>query len=157
MSIKFTQEELNEGNLAFLDCLVTIQSDGTPETSVYRKDSHHPLIHKLGVIHVRTLFHRAEIVPSSDNAKQQEKDHLKGALSLRCYRDWTFHKALQTNTAEKDSNFDNSHRNSDTKVFLLHPFKQCSILYTTFPQTILCLYITWVIVRSSPLECELCP
>ncbi len=46
---------LKEGKLAFLDCLVTIQSDGTlAEISVYRDthtdqyllfDSHHPLIH----------------------------------------------------------------------------------------------------------------
>ena len=68
--IKFTQEELKDGKLAFLDCLVNIVEDGKLRTSVYRKsthsdqyllfESHHPLVHKLGVI--RTLFHRADTI-----------------------------------------------------------------------------------------------
>ncbi|XP_072028313.1 uncharacterized protein [Amphiura filiformis] len=105
-----TQEELKEGKLAFLDCLVTVESDGRLETSVYRKDthtdqyllfdSHHPLIHKLGVI--RTLFHRADTIPSSEKAKEKEREHLQKALNLCGYRDWTFHKALsQTKSADK--------------------------------------------------------
>ena len=103
--IKFTQEELKEDKLAFLDCLVTVQVDGTLETSVYRKDthtdqyllfdSHHPLVHKLGVI--RTLFHRADSVSSSDTAKIQEQHHLKQALSVCGYQE---HRRNQTNTCQ---------------------------------------------------------
>ena len=108
--IKFTQEELKDSKLAFLDCLVTVQSDGSLETSVYRKDthtdqyllfdSHHPLVHKLGVI--RTLFHRANTIPSSEDAKEQEREHLQKALNLCGYRNWTFQKALsQTKSTDK--------------------------------------------------------
>ena len=38
--IKFTQEELKDGKLAFLDCLVNIVEDGKLRTSVYRKSTH---------------------------------------------------------------------------------------------------------------------
>ncbi|XP_072046940.1 uncharacterized protein [Amphiura filiformis] len=75
--IKFTQEEPKDGKLAFLDCLVSIQSNGELITSVYRNDthtdqyllfdSHHPLVHKLGVI--KTLFHRADTISSNEDAK----------------------------------------------------------------------------------------
>ena len=63
---EFTQKEFKYGILAFLDCLVSIVSDGGLHTSVYRKnthtdqyllfDSHHPLVQKLRVI--RTWFQR---------------------------------------------------------------------------------------------------
>ncbi len=86
--IKFTQEALQEGKLAFLDCSVRILSDGHLETTVYRKDthtdqyllfdSHHPLIHKLDVI--TTLFHRADTITSNDCYKQEEYQHLKSGL-----------------------------------------------------------------------------
>ena len=100
--IKFTQEPIKDGKLAFLDCSVSVRSDGSLATSVYRKDthtdqyllfdSHHPLVHKLGVI--RTLFHRADIISSNETIKQEEHNHLKSALGRCGYHDWTFHKAL---------------------------------------------------------------
>ena len=100
--IKFTQEPIKDGKLAFLDCSVSVQDDGSLTTSVYRKDthtdqyllfdSHHPLVHKLGVI--RTLFHRADTISSNEDAKQEEHKHLKSALGQCSYRGWTFHKAL---------------------------------------------------------------
>ena len=94
---------MNNGTLAFLDCAVTVQEDGSLNTTVYRKathtdqyllfDSHHPLIHKLGVI--RTLFHRAENIPSTEEAKSKEQSHLKSALGVCGYKPWTFDKALK--------------------------------------------------------------
>ena len=58
--IRFTQELSHDNNIAFLDCHVHVNNDGSLATKVYRKpthtdhylqfDSHHPLIHKLGVL-----------------------------------------------------------------------------------------------------------
>ena len=56
-------------------------------------DSHHPLIHKLGVI--RTLFHRADNIPSTEESKSREREHLKSALKICGYQNWTFEKALK--------------------------------------------------------------
>ena len=82
-NIKFTQENLTI-SLPFLDCLVSLKEDGSLSTSVYRKpthtdqylqfDSHHPLIHKLGVI--RTLEHRANTVISEIKEQKKRKRHI---------------------------------------------------------------------------------
>ena len=80
---------MKNGSLAFLDCAVTVQEDGTLNTTVRKAthtdqylffDSHHPLIHKLGVI--RTPFHRADNIPSTEEAKQEEQSHLKSAQGV---------------------------------------------------------------------------
>ncbi|XP_072046996.1 uncharacterized protein [Amphiura filiformis] len=55
-------------------------------------DSHHPLVHKLGII--KTLFHRADTISSNEDAKTKEHKHLKSALGACGYRKWTFEKAL---------------------------------------------------------------
>ena len=78
--IKFTREDAKDGVLAFLDCEVKVGVGGRLFVSVYRKpthtdqylrfDSHHPLEHKLGVI--RTLYHRADNVPTDSVAKFRE-------------------------------------------------------------------------------------
>ncbi|XP_068692843.1 uncharacterized protein [Montipora foliosa] len=39
-TIKFTQENLTSNSLPFLDCLVTVNEDGSLSTSVYRKSTH---------------------------------------------------------------------------------------------------------------------
>ncbi len=72
-NIRFTQEGCQDGKLPFLDCLSKIGEDGSISTQVYRKpthtdhylqfDSHHPLVHKLGVI--RTLLYRADTAVST--------------------------------------------------------------------------------------------
>ncbi|XP_072047005.1 uncharacterized protein [Amphiura filiformis] len=122
--IKFTQETIKEGKLAFLDCSVHVQSDGKIETSVYRKDthtdqyllfdSHHPLIHKLGVI--RTLFHRADTISSNEIVKEEEHKHLKSALGGCGYRQWTFHKALPTKKRASNDADTRDTPNDDTPV-----------------------------------------
>ena len=63
-SIQFTVEAESEGQLAFLDVLISRNPDGSMDTTVYRKpthtnkyldfSSHHPLAHKIAV--VRTLY-----------------------------------------------------------------------------------------------------
>ena len=113
--IKFTQEELKDGKLAFLDCSVSIVEDGKLRTSLYRKsthtdqyllfESHHPLVHKLGVI--RTLFHRADTICLDEDSKDSEHKPLKSALGACGYQSWTFEKALKKSkprTLDSNSN-----------------------------------------------------
>ncbi|XP_072182283.1 uncharacterized protein [Diadema setosum] len=113
--INFTVETAKDKQLAFLDCLITIQDDGTLLTSVFRKathtdqyllfDSHHPLIHKLGV--VRTLFHRASYISSTDEAKEKEQEHLREALRACGYHGWSIEKAIHPRKRQ--------HRDTETR------------------------------------------
>ncbi|XP_072179281.1 uncharacterized protein [Diadema setosum] len=99
--ISFTQETCKDGNLAFLDVEVHVETDGPLSTSVYRKpthtdkylnfQSHHPLIHKLAVI--RTLFHRADTIVHSPAEATKEKTNIRNALAGCGYPDWAFSKA----------------------------------------------------------------
>ena len=100
MRTGITQELCKDNSLAFLDCLIHVNSDGTL-SQVYRKPthtyhylqfgSHHPLIHKLGVI--RTLHYRAETIVSENNQISKEKDHIKKSFKNCSYPDWAFFKA----------------------------------------------------------------
>ena len=100
-NIKLTQELYKDNSLAFLDCLIHVNSDGTLSSHVYRKPthtdhnlqfgSHHPLIHKLGVI--RTLHYRAETIVGENSQISKEKDHIKKSLKNCGYPDWAFLKA----------------------------------------------------------------
>ena len=97
-SIKFTTEEEIDGKLPMLDVLTCRQPDGSITASFYGKtthtvqylaaDSHHPLQHKLGVI--RTLFHRAETVCTTETQIIDEKQYVQSALIKCGYQDWQF-------------------------------------------------------------------
>jgi len=122
-NIKFTQEECVNDKLAFLDCLVHRNRDGTLISTVYRKpthtdhylqfDSHHPLIHKLGVI--RTLHYRADTVVSNSQSIAEEKDHIQESLGNCGYPRWAFTKAKTTKDSTK-SNTRDSYQESSTQV-----------------------------------------
>ena len=109
--IKFTQEGLTDNKLAFLDCLVTVQEDGSLSVSVFRKQTHtdqylqfgsnHPLIQKLGV--VKTLFHRAETIVTEEEDKISERAHLRKALNNCGYKDWAIDRALSKDDQPKQS------------------------------------------------------
>ncbi|XP_072051687.1 uncharacterized protein [Amphiura filiformis] len=111
-NIKFTQESSKDNRLAFLDCLVQVNPDNTLSTTVYRKPthtdqylqfgSHHPLVHKLGVI--RTLYHRADTIISEESDVQKEKDHVRSALQQCGYPDWAFEKAATTKDTPQQNN-----------------------------------------------------
>ncbi|KAI8479390.1 hypothetical protein Bbelb_428810 [Branchiostoma belcheri] len=95
--------------LPFLDTKTIVEEDGNLRFEVYRKpthtdqylafDSHHPLEHKLAVI--KTLFHRADNIITSDQAKTDEHRHLRGALAKCGYQNWTFNKALKPSDQSK--------------------------------------------------------
>ncbi|XP_068704583.1 uncharacterized protein [Montipora foliosa] len=101
VNIKFTQEHCANNLLPFLARLVKINSDGSLSTRVYCKpthtdqyfqfSSHHPLIHKLGVI--RTLEHRANTLITHVDEVEKEKEHIRKALNLCGYPCWAFQKA----------------------------------------------------------------
>ncbi|KAI8517802.1 hypothetical protein Bbelb_038190 [Branchiostoma belcheri] len=106
---KFTQEPSHDHMLPFLDTKTIVEEDGNLRFEVYRKpthtdqylatDSHHPLEHKLAVI--KTLFHRADNIITSDQAKTDEHRHLRGALAKCGYQNWTFNKALKPSEQSK--------------------------------------------------------
>ncbi|KAI8479101.1 hypothetical protein Bbelb_431660 [Branchiostoma belcheri] len=108
-NIKFTQEPSHDNMLPFLDTKTIVEEDGNLRFEVYRKpthtdqylafDSHHPLEHKLAVI--KTLFHRADNIITSDQAKTDEHRHLRGALAKCGYQNWTFKKALKPSDQSK--------------------------------------------------------
>ena len=100
-AIKFTVEDNKEdGSIPFLDTIVKPEADGTLSFTVHRKpthtdqylqwDSHHHLSAKFSVIH--TLSHRASTVCSKPELLQQEKDHLRKALTKCKYPKWALDK-----------------------------------------------------------------
>ena len=113
-----TQEECVDNKLAFLDCHVYLNPDGSLISTVYRKpththhylqfDSHHPLIHKLGVI--TTLHYRARDVISKSQDIAEEKDHIHKSPGKCGYSDWAFIKANKTKQQAQSpqSNKDNN-------------------------------------------------
>ena len=93
-AIKFTVEDNKK------DTIVKPEADGTLSITVYRKpthtdqnlqwDSHHQLSAKFSVIY--TLSHRATTVCSKPELLQQEKDHLRKALTKCKYPKWALDK-----------------------------------------------------------------
>ena len=82
-NVQFTKEIEENGNIPFLDCLVT-RENNTLRTTVYRKPTHtdslldqtsyNPTSHKATT--VRTLTKRAQIVCDSDESLTDEIKHL---------------------------------------------------------------------------------
>ena len=104
-AIKFTVEDTKEdGSIPFLDTIVKPEAVGTLSTTVYRKPniltstySGTVTIHcsaKFSVIH--TLSHRATTVCSKPELLQQEKDHLREALTKCKYPKWALDKVKKT-------------------------------------------------------------
>ena len=91
--IQFTLEREKDRDLPFLDLNVSRGVQGNLETSVYRKpthtnkylafDSHHPICHKKSV--AKTLFRRADCLPSSLDSKAEERKHVSEVLKANGY------------------------------------------------------------------------
>ena len=110
--IQFTIEEEQNGFLPMLDVKIHRNEDGSLYFTVYRKATHtdqylafdscQPLQHKLGVI--RTLKHRAETIVTRKEDLEAEIDHIKKALSISGYPEWTWNQANTTSRpAEKET------------------------------------------------------
>ena len=86
--------------MPFLDILITPKEDGSLSTTVYRKPTHtdlylqwesnHTVSLKYSV--VGSLYHRAKAICSSPELLQQEKKHLKQALTRCKYLAWAVNK-----------------------------------------------------------------
>ena len=93
----------------FLDTCTVRQDDGSLRIKVYRKPTHtdqylnwesnHPLEHKMSV--VRTLFHRANTVPSHPEDTKAELEHVKAALKDCGYPEWALQDSDSTNKSQK--------------------------------------------------------
>ena len=112
------EDNKEDGSIPFLDTIVKPEDDGTLSITVYRKpthtdqylqwDSHHHLSAKFSVIH--TLSHRAKTVCSRPELLQQEKDHLRKALTKCKYPKWALDKVqkrLNRSTSEVNDGVNN--------------------------------------------------
>ena len=100
------------GSISFLDTIVKPEADDSLSITVYRKpihtdqylqwDSHNNLSAKFSVIN--TLSHRAKTVCSSPELLQQEREHLRKALSQCKYPKWALdnvEKRLNKSSSEE--------------------------------------------------------
>ena len=86
--------------MPFLDTLVTLRSDGSLSTTVYRKpthtdlylqwDSHHTIVAKYS--EVNTLHHRAIAVCSNQQLLEKEEEHLQKVLLENKYPIWALNR-----------------------------------------------------------------
>ena len=99
--IHFTVEKLSQqGTLPFLDTLVTIESNNTFSTPVYRKrthtdqylhwDSNHFITAKQSLYN--TLVHWAKIVSSNQEALNQELQHIRRTVQACQFPNWALNQ-----------------------------------------------------------------
>ena len=126
--IRFTVEDNKEdGSIPILDNIVKPEADGTLSITMYRKpthtdqclqwDSHHHLSAKFSVI--QTLSNRASTVCSKPELLQQEKDHLRKALTNCKYPKWALDKVdkrLNKSTRQVNDGGTNSAHSANSEV-----------------------------------------
>ena len=102
--LQFTKDPLwKDGTIPFLDTLVRMEENRSLSVKVYRKpthtdqylfDSSHPLEHKTSV--VRTLHHRAEMVVTGVQKREEERDHISDTLAKCGHPQWALISAGPT-------------------------------------------------------------
>ena len=121
--IQFTVDEPSQqGTLPFLDTLVTIESNNTFTTSVYRKptntdqylhwDSNHFITAKQSVYN--TLAHRAKIVSSNQEALDKELLHIRRALQACQFPNWALNQLQHKFQRNNQTSQDNNHKSNST-------------------------------------------
>ena len=126
-NIKFTKEEEDNNQLAFLDILLTRTDDGTINTQVYRKKTHtdqilnfnsnHPTQHKISCI--RSLFNRIDTHCNTEQAKQTERKYLFSTFMKNNYPRNFVNKILTKIRNKQQSNIpDEQPEQSRTRITL---------------------------------------
>ena len=127
-AIRFTVEDNKaDGSIPFLDTIFKPEADGTLSITAYRKpthtdqylqwDSHHHLSAKFSVI--QALSHRASTVCSKPELLQQEKNHLRKALTKCKYPKWALDKVeqrLNRSTRQVNDGGTNSAQSANNEV-----------------------------------------
>ena len=108
-SIKFTYEQEKDGAIPFLDsdhsqtwrfCKIVYLQKKKAHTDQYLQfSSHHPLHRKLGVI--RTLLDRNDSIVAEEEDRKLEEDHIRKALSVCGYPEWTINKVKKDRSRPK--------------------------------------------------------
>ena len=128
--IRFTKEEPGpDGGVPFLDTYIMTDDNGNIITRVYRKpthtdlylnwNSHHPVCARMGVI--RTLYHRAQLVCSTEDILHEEQKHLRDVLRINDYPEWAIHRGQKQIAKDKASN-PSSKDKKDYKGFVVVPY-----------------------------------
>ena len=126
-NIKFTFEKQNGGKLAFLDILISNESDNFC-TSVFRKKtsiglytnftSFTPFSYKIGLI--KTLLHHAFEISSSWNFFDQEKQKIKNLLTKNLYPSYSIDKEIKTFLENKFTTKGNTNIDHNNKSVSYH-------------------------------------
>ena len=108
-SLKFTHEPEKNGQVPFLDTLITRREDWSIKLLVYRKAAHtdkylsfqlhHPLQHKLAVI--RSLLERSDSIITEEGDHKQDKARIRTALHTCGYPDWAIKRVKEQMNRKK--------------------------------------------------------
>ena len=131
-----TEDSRSDGSMPFLDSLVTPTSDGSLNTTVYRKpthtylylqwDSHHTIAAKYSV--VNTLHHRATAVCSNQQLLEEEEDHLQKVQIEHKYPTWALNrvrmkiKAPSRQDQNKRDNTITNNTSGNRKPYMVLPY-----------------------------------
>ena len=129
-NIKFTKEEEQNNQLAFLDILLTRTEDGTIQTQVYRKKTHtdqilnynsnHPTQHKISCI--RTLFNRINTHCNTEHAKTEERKFLYSTFTKNNYPIHFINKVLTRHNNKPATSDEHSKPTTETRVRVPLPY-----------------------------------
>ena len=132
-SITFTYEPERNGQIPFLDTLITRREDGSIKLLVYRKatqtdqylsfQSHHLLQHKLAVI--RTLLERSDSFVTEEEDRKQEEEHIRTALHTCSYPDWAIKKVKEQINRKKSIRKDRSSLRTEEKSLTSRVNNEC--------------------------------
>ncbi len=90
----------------------SVQDTHTDEYLLYW---YHTVLWFINWVWSEPFSHRADTMTSNDKFKQEEHGHLKSALKVCGYRDWTFHKALKPKTQHQSSDISSRNQNDSDK------------------------------------------